>query len=57
MVYEFNLLAEMMEKLGVEWDVKIVTNVLFSRSFYFSTVVGTLNILPQAGTKMIKTEK
>ena len=35
-----------MEKLGFEVDVKIVMNVLFSRSFYFGTVVGGLNISP-----------
>ena len=47
----------MMEKLGVEVDVKFLTNVLFSRSLYFGTVVGGLNISAQAGIKMTKMEK
>ena len=37
-------------------DVKSVMNVLFSRSFHFGTVVGGLNILPQASIKMTKIE-
>ena len=36
----------MLGKLGVEVDVKIMTNGSFSRSFHFGTVVGGLNILP-----------
>ena len=44
----------MMEKLGVEMDVKIMTNVLFSRSFNFDTVVRGLNISPHASIKMTK---
>ena len=31
-----------MDKLNVEVDVKIITNVLFTRSFHFGTVVGGL---------------
>ena len=46
----------MMEKFGVEVDVETVTNILFSRSFNFGTVVGGLNISPQAGNKMTNRE-
>ena len=38
-----NFYAEIIEKLGVEVDVINVTNVLFSRSFHFGTVVEGLN--------------
>ena len=48
---------KMMKKLGVEVDVKIVMNVLFSRSFHLSTVVGGLNISPQTGIKLTQTEE
>ena len=32
---KLNFHAEMREKLGVELDVKIMTNVLFGRSFHY----------------------
>ena len=55
-VKQWNFYAEMKEKLGGKVDVKIVTNVLFSRSFHFDSVVGGFNILP-VSIKMTKMEK
>ena len=44
MILQLNCHAEIVKKLSVEADVKLVTNVLFSRSFHFGSVVGGLSL-------------